>query len=105
MLIRPGGVMNSTNATATSHQLIVTVQGTRCSAEATLLASASQVSHCSAVSVASGTDSSTCAAWVSIGVGRTTRSMTAGTGSSSSRCSASEPSRGWSYRSATVTCG
>ena len=105
MPIRPAGVTNRMDATAISHQLTATVHGTRCRARATLLPSASHVTHGSAASVAKGTDSAVWAACVSRGVGRTTRSVTCGGGSSSSRNPASEPRRGWSYRSATVTCG
>ncbi len=72
MPIRPSGVTNRTNAAATSHQFTATVHGTRCSARATLLPSANHVTHCSAASVANGTDSAICASWASRGVGRTT---------------------------------
>ena len=97
MPIRPIGVTNNTKAAATHHQLTVASHGTGCSAAATLLTSASHVTHCRPVSVASGTDSSTCAACVTSGVGLTSRgSDLRPAGSSSSRKPASEPSRGWS---------
>ena len=96
MPIRPIGVMNNTKATATHHQLTVTSHGNGCTAAATLLISASHVTHCRPVRVASGTDSSTCAACVDTGVGVTSRGVTATGGASSSRNSASDPSRGWS---------
>ena len=86
MPIRPGGVMNTTNAASTHHQFTGDQPRQRDAAPpATLLASASQVTHCSAVSVANGSDSSTCAAWVDTGVGVTIRGSTSIGGSSSSR--------------------
>ena len=74
-----------------------------------LLSTANQVTHCRPVRVVSGTVSSTWATRVSIGVGATTRSVTAiGDGlrlSMSSRKPARLPSRGWSYNWATVISG
>lgn len=105
MPIRPNGVTNATNATTISHQFTDTVHGTRCKSWAMLLPTASQVTHGNAANVVSGIAAAVWISWVSRGVGPTTRSSTCGGGPSSSRNPASDPSRGWSYRSATVTCG
>ena len=98
MPIRPGGVMNTTNAIRMTHQLIAPATATGCRAAAMLLIRASQVSHCSAVSVANSSVSATCNARAAPRTGATTDGVTgAGAGSSatiSSMKPASEPSRG-----------
>ena len=91
--------MNPANPTAIHHQLTVASHGGELSPKipaATLFAIASQMTHCRPVSVASGIDSATCAAWVRYGVGLTCRGGAATGGDNSSRKPASEPSRGWS---------
>ena len=91
--------MNTMNAARIHHQLTVTSHGGAgdCGqTPATLLAIASQVTHCRPVNVANGSDSATWAAWVDSGVGATIRGVALIGGSSSSRNPASEPSRGWS---------
>ena len=77
MPIRPIGVTNTRNATAMSHQLMCTSHGSGCSCAAMLLTTASQTSHCSAVSVANGTVSITWATRVDAGVGATSRGAAA----------------------------
>jgi hypothetical protein len=77
--------MNTTKPAAIHHQFTGTSHGIGCSWATTLLSNASQTTHCSPVSVASGSDSTTCTAWVDRGVGFTTRVSTVGGGSSSSR--------------------
>ena len=100
MPIRPGGVMNTRKAARTHHQFSGTSQGTvtvgGAQARTTLLAMASQVTHCSPVRVVRGSASAIWAAWVVSGVGSTCRGVICAGGSSSSRKSASDPSRGWS---------
>ena len=98
MPIRPSGVMKATNATAISHHGVVNSHGSGCTAAATLLISANQVSHCRAVRVASGTVSATWASRAATGVGATVRGSTATCSVCSAAVSsmkpASDPSRG-----------
>ena len=98
MPIRPSGVMNTTKAAATTRQSIGTSHGSGHRRSATVLATASQVSHWAAVNVASGSVSNTCNAWLPNGVGATILgSVRAGAvRPCSSRNPASDPSRGWS---------
>ena len=105
MVMRPSGVTKTMKPTSSSHQFTGVAHDDGRSSATTLFSSASQTTHCMPVSVANGNDAATCASSVRRDTGVTTRVSTAAGGSSSSRYPASDPNRGWSYRSATVTSG
>ncbi len=85
MPIRPSGVMNSRNPATIHHQPMGAAHGTRSVPRRRCWPTASQITHCSPVSVASGSVSATWTACVSRGVGFTMRVSTRGGGSRSSR--------------------